>query len=193
VPPVDELRCALGYLATYAADRQAGVERLLLEPARRRPRERFLVVGSLYPDEISWPPNVERRWHLGPSEHPAFYCSCRLTLNVTRQPMLGVGYSPSGRLFEASACGSPLLSDWWPGLDELFTPGDEILIARSTDDALAALDLDDAELRRIAARARERTLAEHTGEARAAELLAYCDGALSPREGERQPSLTRRE
>jgi spore maturation protein CgeB len=175
--PPDELRCDLGYLGTYAADRQAGLERLLVEPARRRPEQRFRVVGSLYPAELDWPPNVARREHLDPPRHPAFYSACRLTLNVTRPSMARFGYAPSGRLFEAASCGSPILSDWWPGLDAFFEPGAEILVAGSTDEALAALDLSDAELSRIARAARERTLAQHTGACRTRELVALCEAA----------------
>jgi spore maturation protein CgeB len=172
VPPPKELGCALGYLGTYAADRQAGLQDLLIEPACRRPDLRFCVIGSLYPPELNWPDNVVRRWHLDPSEHAAFYSASRLSLNVTRQSMARYGYAPSGRLFEAAACGSPILSDWWPGLDAFFEPGAEILVARSTLDALAALACSDAELQRVANAARERTLAQHTGECRARELLA---------------------
>jgi spore maturation protein CgeB len=172
--PPDELRCALGYLGTYAADRQAGLEQLLIEPARCRPDLRFSVIGSLYPDEIAWPANVARRWHLEPAEHAAFYSASRVSLNVTRESMARHGYAPSGRLFEAAACGSPLLSDWWPGLDAFFEPGQEILVARSAQDALDALSLSDAELARLARAARERTLAQHTGACRARELLAAC-------------------
>jgi spore maturation protein CgeB len=175
VSPVDALRSSLGYLATYAADRQPTVDQLLIEPARRRPSDRFLVVGPLYPPEITWPPNVELRQHLAPAEHAAFYCSSRLTLNTTRQAMVESGYTPSGRLFEAASCGTPILSDWWAGLDEFFTPGEEILLARTVEEATAALELTEAELGRIARAARERTLTHHTADARARDLLAHCE------------------
>ena len=177
--PPDHLGCALGYLGTYAADRQAGLEQLLIEPARRRPDLRFSVIGSLYPSEIAWPDNVARRWHLDPAQHAAFYSASRLSLNVTRASMARHGFAPSGRLFEAAACGSPLVSDWWPGLDAFFQPGEEILVARSTEEALATLALSDAELQRIARAARERTLEQHTGECRARELLEACGAAMS--------------
>jgi spore maturation protein CgeB len=178
--PPHDLRCALGYLGTYAADRQAGLEQLLIEPARRRPDLRFGVIGSLYPDGMAWPENVARRWHLDPGEHAAFYSASRLSLNVTRASMARHGFAPSGRLFEAAACASPLLSDWWPGLDAFFEPGREILVATSTDDALEALRLSDAELQRIGRTARERTLEQHTGDCRARELLAACEAVFSP-------------
>jgi spore maturation protein CgeB len=175
--PPEAFRCALGYLGTYAPDRQPALERLLIQPARERPGERFFVVGSLYPSDIQWPPNVETRWHLDPGDHPAFYSANRLTLSVTRRAMREWGYTPSGRLFEAASCGTPVLSDWWPGLDQFFEPGAEILVAEQPADVQAALDLSDAELARIGAAARERTLGQHTGDCRARELVAACEAA----------------
>ena len=175
--PPASLRCSLGYLGTYAADRQPGLERLLLEPARRRPAERFLVVGSLYPPDVRWPPNVAARPHLDPDQHPAFYSANRLTLSVSRQAMREWGYTPSGRLFEAASCGTPVLTDAFPGVEEFFEPGKEILVADETLQAEMALDVCDSELARIAAAARERTLAHHTGDCRARQLVDACESA----------------
>ncbi|MBV9133560.1 MAG: glycosyltransferase [Chloroflexi bacterium] len=173
--PPEEWRCAMGYLGTYAADRQPALDRLLLEPARRHPRDRFLVVGSLFPPDVQWPGNLEPLEHLEPARHPAFYSANRLTLSVSRQAMLDWGYTPSGRLFEATSCGTPVLTDAFPGLDNFFTPGREIVVASTTDDALSALELSDVELGRIAAAGRERTLAEHTGDCRAQQLVSVCE------------------
>jgi spore maturation protein CgeB len=173
--PPDDLRCALGYLGTYAADRQPTVEALLLGPARLRPSDTFLVVGSLYPADLAWPPNVRRIEHLEPARHPAFYSANRITLSASRQAMRAWGHTPSGRLFEATSCGAPLLTDWFPGLDEFFVPGEELIVAETTDQALQALDLSDAELARIGAAGRARTLAEHTGDARARQLVHACE------------------
>ncbi len=172
VAPLDHYRSDLSYLGTYAADRQAAVEALFVEPARRRPERRFLIGGAQYPADFPWAPNIYFVRHLPPPEHPAFFSSSRLTLNVTRQAMAAMGWCPSGRLFEASACGVPILSDWFEGLDGFFEPDTEILVARTTADAVVALDLTDAELRRIALASRERTLEAHTSDRRAEELEA---------------------
>jgi spore maturation protein CgeB len=162
---------ALGYLGTYSDDRQPALERLFLEPARRLPALRFALGGPQYPDTIEWPANVERVEHVAPTEHPRFYASQRVTLNVTRQAMVAAGWSPSVRLFEAAACGVPIVSDWWPGLDSVFVPGEEILVARSTEDVVRLLaEVDDDELDAIAHAARRRVLAEHTAERRAEQL-----------------------
>jgi spore maturation protein CgeB len=160
-------RSALSYLGTYSQDRQRTLQDLFIEPARRAPEERFVMGGAQYPAEFPWAHNVFFVQHLPPSEHPSFFCSSRLTLNVTRAAMRHMGWCPSGRLFEAAACGVPIISDSWSGLDEFFTPESEILIASSPEDVLAAFELSDAQLSRIAHAARERVLAEHTGAQRA--------------------------
>jgi spore maturation protein CgeB len=164
-------RYALGYLGTYSAGRQPAVEELLLAPARRRPDRGFSVAGPMYPPEITWPANVERIEHLAPHDHPHYYCSSAFTLNITRPEMRAVGYAPSVRLFEAAACGVPIISDVWPGIETILEPGREILLADSADDVITALDdVRDDERRAIGAAARRRVLAEHTAERRAAQL-----------------------
>jgi spore maturation protein CgeB len=169
----------LSYMGTYAADRQPALEQLLVEPARRLPARRFLIGGAQYPEAFPWTDNIFFVRHLPPGEHPAFYSSSRLTLNITRAAMADMGYCPSGRLFEAAACGAPILSDAWEGLDAFFHPDSEILVAHDTDGAIGALELSDAELGRIAARARERALEEHTADRRAAELERAIEAAAS--------------
>lgn len=175
VDAVDRYRADLSYLGTYAADRQAALEALLIEPARKLPHRRFVIGGAQYPADFPWTDNIHFVQHMPPAEHPAFFCSSRFTLNVTREAMAVMGYCPSGRLFEAAACGTPVLSDTWEGLDSFFTPGEEILIARDSHDSIAAFEISDAERSRIARAARDRTLAEHTSEARARELEALLE------------------
>jgi spore maturation protein CgeB len=163
----------LGYLGTYSPDRQPTLEKLLLEPARRLPQMRFVVAGPQFPENIAWPGNVERIDHLPPAEHPRFYNRQRFTLNVTRADMIAAGWSPSVRLFEAAACGTPIISDAWPGLDELFPKGEALLVARSTEEVIAALTgMDDDRRVGIGQRARARVLADHTSSERARELVA---------------------
>src|SRR5205823_1548219 len=123
VYPTPSYSGVLGYLGTYAADRQDALRALFTEPARRLPHDRFLLAGSMFDGSFPWQPNIYYINHLPPADHPAFYCSTRLTLNVTRRPMAEMGYCPSARLFEATACGSAVLTDYWDGLEEFFTPG----------------------------------------------------------------------
>jgi spore maturation protein CgeB len=178
-PRAPRYACDLSYLGTYAADRQPAVNALFAEPARLRPELRFLLGGSGYDDKFPWSANIFFLDHVAPPEHAAFFASSRLTLNVTRRDMAQMGWCPSGRLFEAAACGAPILSDAWEGLELFFAPGDEILTASTTEEALAALDRSDAELAAIAQAGRERTLERHTSDHRAGELLDYLARAAS--------------
>ena len=178
VPGVDRYSADLSYLGTYAEDRQSILKELFIDSAQRLPNLKFLLGGSQYPIGFPWTANIFYVSHVPPSEHPAFYCSSRMTLNVTRGAMASMGYCPSGRLFEAAACGVPILSDEWPGIDEFFMPGREILVAHSTDDAVAALQFDDQELGAIANRARDRVLANHTGDLRARDFEDAIAAAL---------------
>ena len=174
-----EARWDLSYLGTYSPDRQPPLERLLVEPARRAPHLRFVVAGPQYPADIPWPANVERIDHVPPAEHPAFYAASRYTLNITRADMIRAGFSPSVRLFEAAACGTPIISDVWDGIETLLSPGREIVLARSPEDVLAVLTEASGETRqRIAEGARGRVLAEHTAAHRAATLEGAIREAL---------------
>jgi spore maturation protein CgeB len=166
--------CDLGYMGTYSIDRQPTVERLLVEPARAWPGGRFEVAGPQYPATLDWPPNVRRIEHLAPAAHRLFYGRQRFTLNVTRADMIAAGWSPSVRLFEAAACGTPIISDRWTGIEAVLEPGQEIFLADTAQDVLRLLrQLPEDERRRVGERARRRILAEHTAAHRAAELEAH--------------------
>jgi spore maturation protein CgeB len=173
--PVDvKPRWRLGYIGTYSKDRQPALERMLIEPARRMPRQKFVIGGPQYPARIRWPANVERIEHLPPQAHSGFYCGQRYTLNITRAHMVAAGYSPSVRLFEAAACGVPIISDRWSGIETLLTPDQEILIADSADQVTEVLvRLPEEQRRSIATAARKRVLRNHTAEHRAKALEEY--------------------
>lgn len=175
--PREEFRCSLSYLGTYAPDRQQKLDDLLLASARRRADLPFVIAGPLYPRESVWPANVKRFEHVAPAQHPALYSSSRATLNITRKEMAESGYCPSGRFFEAAACGTPILTDGWEGLETFFDPETELRVVDTADDVLSSLSMPESELWAMARRARCRTLAEHTGERRAEQLLSYCEEA----------------
>lgn len=172
-------RWELGYMGTYSEDRQPALESLMLVAARERPEARFVVAGPQYPETIAWPGNVERITHLSPGEHRTFYNSQRFTLNLTRARMVEAGYSPSVRLFEAAACGTPIITDPWEGLEYFFEPGQEILVARSAAEVSSYLwELPEAERVELGRRARARVLAAHTSAHRATELESYVREAM---------------
>lgn len=181
-PETVPLRWDLGYIGTYSADRQPILDELLIAPALAWPDGRFVVAGPQYPKAIKWPRNVRRTQHIAPNRHRRFFNAQRYTLNVTRADMVRAGWSPSVRLFEAAACGTPIISDVWDGLDTFFVPEKEILIARDRRDVQRILsDLGEAERRALGQAARARILAAHTAAHRAQELEAYVDEALRAR------------
>jgi spore maturation protein CgeB len=159
-------------MGTYAADRQDKLNELFLTPAREMTDGRFVLAGTLYPWEWQWPQNVVRFDHIAPHDHSSLYSSSRATLNITRAGMARTGYCPSGRFFEAAACGTPIISDWWEGLESFFS-NDEIFIVHQGRDVLDVLNSPESQLAGFAGRARARTLDEHSGERRARELLHY--------------------
>ncbi len=173
-PEAHAQRWLLGYMGTYSADRQPGLQTLLLDPARQRPDDAFAVVGPLYPAHLAWPANVQRIQHLSPAEHRAFYCAQRFTLNLTRADMRAVGYSPSVRLFEAAACGTAIISDPWCGLDDLLAPDEEIFVVHSPAEMLRLLrDVSPERAQAAGERARRRVLSSHTARHRAQALEGY--------------------
>lgn len=170
----------LGYLGTYSPDRQPSLQQLLCDPARQWRDGRFIVAGPQYPQSIVWPDNVERVEHLAPHLRRAFYNAQRFTLNVTRADMLRAGFSPSVRLFEAAACGTPIISDYWEGLSSVFAIGTEILTAWEPHEVTYYLRELPEEMRRdLGARARDRVMREHTAAHRALELERYIDEAAN--------------
>jgi spore maturation protein CgeB len=173
----DRYRADLSYLGTYAADRQPTLERLFLEPARKLSGKKFLIGGSQYPDNFPWRENVYFVRHVAPPQHPAFYCSANATLSVTRNAMSEMGYCPSGRLFEAAACGTPIISDSWEGLDSFFEPGREIFLASQPEHVSEVLHLPSSRMHEVGTSARRRVLAHHTAEHRSREFIRLLEEA----------------
>ena len=184
-----EYTCDLSYLGTYASDRQPKLMSLLNTPAQQMPGRSFVVAGAMYPEDLAWQPNVRRIAHVSPPDHPAFYSSSRFALNLTRDDMVAAGWSPSVRLFEASACGAAIISDRWEGLDKFLMPGEEILLPSDAADVTSIIrDLSEAERTALGIRARDRILAEHTSQHRAEQFEEIISACSSP-----QPRLQRRD
>lgn len=186
-PEERSIQWDLGYLGTYSDDRQPPLQKLMLDAAEIAKESRFVVAGPQYPETIQWPANVERIEHLSPSEHRKFYNSQLFTMNITRADMIKAGYSPSVRLFEAAACGTPIISDYWDGIDTLFEIGKEILISHSAEDTLHYLkNISESERKEIGERARAKVMSFHTAAHRATELEKFYKEALCQTSKQRQ-------
>ncbi|OHB56632.1 MAG: glycosyltransferase [Planctomycetes bacterium GWF2_50_10] len=164
----------LGYMGTFSPDRQDKLDKLMLTPARSHDQKRFIVAGPQYPEDIQWPANVERVVHIPPGRHSQFYCSQKMTLNITRTDMIKLGHSPSVRMFEAAACCTPVITDYWPGLEMIFEPEKEILVANDSDDVQRYMtEMTAASLEKIAANALAKVIKHHNSTQRAGQLIDY--------------------
>jgi spore maturation protein CgeB len=160
----------------------------MLDAATRFLEGKFVVAGPQYPSDIKWPNNVERIEHLPPTEHRLFYNQQRFTMNITRADMIKAGFSPSVRLFEAAACGTPIISDYWDGIETVFEIDTEILISRSADDTIKYLtQMAENDRLALGQKAREKVINNHTAAHRASELITYYKEALWRKSLQPQP------
>jgi spore maturation protein CgeB len=179
-PEQTVIKWDLGYLGTYSDDRQPPLQLLMLDAAQAVANKAFVVAGPQYPATITWPINVERIEHLPPAHHRTFYNSQRYTLNITRADMVKAGFSPSVRLFEAAACGTPIISDYWDGIESIFEIGSEILISTSAADTIHYLNqINEEERKSIGERARKKVLEQHTAAHRVTQLESYFREVIS--------------
>ena len=181
VPPEPRFEATLGFLANRLPDREARVDAFFLEAARQLPEARFLLGGNGWADKAI-PPNVARLGHVPTRDHNAFNTTPLAVLNVARDSMAAVGFSPATRVFEAAGAGACLITDAWEGVELFLRPGEEILVARDGADVadhLAGLTREKA--RKIGRQALARVLAEHTYDRRAEEVERLLLPALSDR------------
>lgn len=162
VPPSPLFQCDFLFVANRLSDRDSRVREFFLGPAALCPDRRFLLAGSGW-DNLDLPRNVEYIGHLSPQDLRRAYSSARLVLNVNREPMARYGYAPASRLFEAASCGACIVSDRWPGVEKVFTPGEEILLASGGTEVAAVLQgLSTSTRRQIGTAARRRVEKDYT-------------------------------
>lgn len=167
VPPDPRFACDLAFLANRLPDREARVEEYFLRPAAALPDKRFLIGGNGWSDK-PMPTNVTAIGHVGTASHNGFNCTPRAVLNVARDSMAEVGFSPATRVFEAAGAGACLITDAWEGIEMFLEPGSEVLVARDGRDVAEHLaGLTQERARAIGSAALARVRREHTYELRA--------------------------
>ncbi|SEJ82761.1 Spore maturation protein CgeB [Sphingomonas sp. OV641] len=170
VAPDDRFACDLAFLGNRLPDREARVEQFFLAAAAALPERQFLIGGSGWHDK-NMPANVRHLGHVGTADHNAFNCTPIAVLNIARDSMAAVGFSPATRVFEAAGAGACLITDYWEGIEQFLIPGEEVLVARTGQDVADLLaDLTPGRARAIGEAARKRVLAEHTYELRAKQV-----------------------
>lgn len=175
-PPDARFEADLVFLGNRLPDREARVEELFLRPAAALPRKRFLLGGNGWQDR-PLPPNVRALGHVPTGDHNALNCTPLAVLNVSRESMARYGFSPATRVFEAAGAAACLITDAWEGIEQFFTPGEELLVARSgaeVAERLAALTPEES--RRIGRNAHRRALSAHTYSRRAEQVDALLRG-----------------
>lgn len=172
VVPDERFACDLAFLGNRLPDREARVEEFFLRPAASLPDRRFLIGGNGW-ETKDLGSNVRHRGHVYTAEHNAFNCTPKAVLNVARDSMAHIGFSPATRVFEAAGAAACLITDAWEGIEQFLIPDQEVLVARDGQDVadhMAALTPERA--RAIGEAALARVLAEHTYELRAAQVDA---------------------
>ncbi len=170
VAPDGRFVCELAFLGNRLPDREARVEQFFLAAAAALPEQSFLIGGSGWHDK-HMPANVRHLGHVGTADHNAFNCTPRAVLNIARDSMAAVGFSPATRVFEAAGAGACLITDYWEGIEQFLVPGEEVLVAHTGQDVADLLaDLTTERARAIGDAARKRVLAEHTYELRAKQV-----------------------
>ncbi|MGC2857536.1 CgeB family protein [Novispirillum sp. DQ9] len=179
VPPDRAFLCDLGFLGNRLPDREARVEEFFLRPATMLPRASFLIGGSGW-DDKDMPANVGRLGHVYTYQHNAFNVSSKCVLNITRDSMARTGFSPPTRVFEAAGAGACLITDAWEGIDRFLAPGTEVLVAENGEQvARLVREVTPDKARSIGLAARQRLLAAHTYDHRAADVEALLAGDAS--------------
>lgn len=165
----------LGFIGNFKDDRDQQLDELLIQPALRTPNRAFVLAGADYPDNFNWPGNLKYLEHLPEASHVSFYNRQCCTLVLARPDRAKLGFTPSKRLLAAAACGVPILTDEWKGLDSFFEPRRDVFVVDDCHTVLESLyHVSDIDRARMGDRARERVLADHTTRRRAEQFLEYC-------------------
>jgi spore maturation protein CgeB len=181
VEPDPRFAADLSFLGNRLPDREARVAEFFLAPAAELPERSFLIGGNGW-DTKDMPANVRHLGHVFTTEHNAFNCTPLAVLNVARESMADVGFSPATRVFEAAGAAACLITDAWEGIEQFLKPGEEVLVARDGQDVAEHLrGLTRERARAIGDAALRRVLAEHSYAHRGAEVDALLRKEMASR------------
>jgi len=170
VEPDPRFAAVLSFLGNRLPDREARVAQFFLEPAAALADRQFVLGGNGW-ETKALPPNVRHIGHIGTSEHNAFNCTPLAVLNVARNSMADIGFSPATRVFEAAGAAACLITDAWEGIELFLTPDEEVLVARDGQDVVEHLRaLTPERAQAIGQAALRRVLSEHSYAHRGAQV-----------------------
>jgi spore maturation protein CgeB len=178
VPPDPALACDLLFVGHRLPDRERRVEEFFLRAAELAPDFQFALGGEGWQGK-RLPANVRWIGHVSTGDHNRVNCSAGMVLNINRDSMAGVGFSPPTRVFEAAGAGACLITDRWAGIEQFFAPQEEILIAGSAEEIVSCLrNISAAKAKEIGQSMRARALRDHTYALRAKEVDAIIEPVL---------------
>lgn len=178
VAPDPKLGCDLAFVGNRLPDRERRVEQFFLRSAELAPELKFILGGEGWGSR-ELPENVRWIGHVGTNDHNSVNCSARMVLNINRESMASVGFSPPTRVFEAAGAGACLITDAWTGVDHFFVPGREILVASSAEEIVGYLrDLSEDDAATIGSNMRKRALKEHSYVLRAGQFDEIVQNAV---------------
>jgi spore maturation protein CgeB len=181
VKPDPRFAADLSFLGNRLPDREARVDEFFLEAAAALPERRFLIGGNGW-ESRHLPSNVQRVGHVFTTEHNAFNCTPLAVLNVARDSMANIGFSPATRVFEAAGAAACLITDAWEGIELFLKPGEEVLVARDGEDVAEHVrELTPGRAGAIGEAALRRVLTEHTYAHRGAEVDAILKREMASR------------
>jgi spore maturation protein CgeB len=184
VEPSPRFAADLSFLGNRLPDREARVEEFFLKPAAALSERTFLIGGNGW-ESKAMPPNVRHLGHVFTHEHNAFNCTPLAVLNVVRDSMADIGFSPATRVFEAAGAAACLITDAWEGIEFFLQPDEEVLVARDGQDVAEHVrSLTSGRARQIGDAALRRVLAEHTYAHRGAEVDALLREEMASRMAE---------
>jgi spore maturation protein CgeB len=186
VPAEDRFRCDLAFIGNRMPDREARVEHFFFAAAEQAPECHFLLGGEGW-DGKRLPENVRWIGHVGTALHNVINSSARMVLNINRESMAKVGFSPPTRVFEAAGAAACLITDHWAGVDQFFRAGSEILVAKNAGDVVSHLrEISGERAHSIGAAMRQRALREHTYGGRAQKVNEILqDTRMNPKSAHR--------
>jgi spore maturation protein CgeB len=181
VEPDPRFAADLSFLGNRLPDREARVDQFFLEPAAALPELKFLIGGNGW-ESKAMPANVRHLGHVFTHQHNAFNCTPLAVLNVARDSMADIGFSPATRVFEAAGAAACLITDAWEGIELFLKPDAEVLVARDGKDVVEHVrTLTPERARAVGKAALKRVLAEHTYAHRGAEVDALLKREMASR------------
>ena len=170
VSPDPRFKCDLAFVGNRMPDREVRVEQFFFTAAEQAPEFQFLLGGEGWCGK-AMPANVRWIGHVSTAHHNPINCSTRMVLNINRESMAKVGFSPPTRLFEAAGAAACLITDAWIGVEHFFEPGQEILVAHEADDIVRYLrEISPEQARAIGSAMNERAQHQHTYQLRARQV-----------------------